>query len=569
MTDDHDPYARGLRDFAARFEGVAFEDVHAAAMPFVPSRPGAVLDVGAGSGRDAAWLAAAGWDVVAVEPSRELRQLGARLHPDERILWLDDRLPGLDATHRHGLSYDLIWLSAVWMHVAPGDRSRAFRKLVTLLRPGGRIVLSLRHGPADLGRSLHDVDAHEVERLAADHGLQVLLSREQLDSLARPDVHWTVMVLALPDDSTGALPPVRGIILNDRKTSTYKLALLRIVARIADGAAGLAEGDDDHVRIPLGLVALYWIRAFKPLIAHGIPQSGTDRGGSGLGFVEAPFRALDISPLDLRLGTRLEGAEADALRRALADAARTVETMPATYLTFADGSPILPTTFGRVPPPRHELEISPEVLWRYGVMRVPRHLWQALRRLSVWVEPMLIAEWTRLSQRYAELRGRELPTDTVARALRWFDPGRETERARRRAFALLEHGRSIHCVWSGRRLDERSLDIDHCLPWSAWPCDDLWNLMPAHRRVNQHEKRHRIVSGELLRRAEAPIAEWWRDAYLTEVPDVMPTRFWQEARGTLPLAGDDARLGDLLGAIELQRRRIKHDQQLEEWGGAG
>jgi hypothetical protein len=203
-------------------------------------------------------------------------------------------------------------------------------------------------------------------------------------------------------------------------------------------------------------------------------------------------------------------------------------------------------------------------------MRVPRDLWQALRRLSVWVEPMLVAEWTRLSQRYAELKGRTLPTDTVAAALRWFDPQRETERARRRALALLDEGRPICCVWSERRLDERTLDIDHCLPWSAWPCDDLWNLMPAHRRVNQHEKRERIVSGELLKRAEGPITEWWQRAYLTEAPELIRSRFWHEARGTLPLFASDLReedLGDILLGIEMQRRRIKHDQQLEEWHG--
>ena len=32
--------------------------------------PGTVLDIGAGSGRDAAWFAAQGHDVVAIEPSR-------------------------------------------------------------------------------------------------------------------------------------------------------------------------------------------------------------------------------------------------------------------------------------------------------------------------------------------------------------------------------------------------------------------------------------------------------------------------------------------------------------------
>src|ERR671918_481221 len=173
MTEDQDPYGRGLRDFAARFEGVGFENVHAAVLSFIPQRAGAVLDVGAGSGRDAAWFAEAGWDVVGVEPSDQMRQFASSIHSHSNILWLDDRLPGLEATHRLGLTYNL-------------------------LRPGGRIVLSLRHGAADLGRNLHDTHADEIERLASDHGLQVLLVREQPDALRRPAVHWTVMVLALP-----------------------------------------------------------------------------------------------------------------------------------------------------------------------------------------------------------------------------------------------------------------------------------------------------------------------------------------------------------------------------------
>ena len=70
----------------------------------------------------------------------------------------------------------------------------------------------------------------------------------------------------------------------------------------------------------------------------------------------AVSRPRHVSALDLRIGNGFVGTEADALRRALTDAARTIEFMPATYLIFADGSPILPTSFERTParmtPPR-------------------------------------------------------------------------------------------------------------------------------------------------------------------------------------------------------------------------
>ena len=86
-------------------------------------------------------------------------------------------------------------------------------------------------------------------------------------------------LVRLPDDGTGALPLFRHVILNDDKSSTYKLALLRSLSRIADGAAGYARTrGDDQVAVPLGLVALYWIRLFKPLLDAGLPQSPRNRG---------------------------------------------------------------------------------------------------------------------------------------------------------------------------------------------------------------------------------------------------------------------------------------------------
>lgn len=43
------------------------------------------------------------------------------------------------------MAFDLILLSAVWMHVPPSSRDRAFRKLITLLKLGG--LLAMRSHP--------------------------------------------------------------------------------------------------------------------------------------------------------------------------------------------------------------------------------------------------------------------------------------------------------------------------------------------------------------------------------------------------------------------------------------
>lgn len=85
----------------------------------ISETPGTVLDIGAGSGRDAAWFAGQGHDVNAVEPSSGMRSEGQRFHADPRIRWMDDRLPELSGIGRLGISFDLVMLNAVWQHVAP------------------------------------------------------------------------------------------------------------------------------------------------------------------------------------------------------------------------------------------------------------------------------------------------------------------------------------------------------------------------------------------------------------------------------------------------------------------
>ena len=217
----------------------------------LPSPPALVVDIGSGTGRDAGAFAAACYDVVAVEPSEGMRAEATRLHPLARIRWLPDSLPGLTTVGRLGLAAHVVLLSAVWQHVASVDRPRAFRKLVGLLRSGGLLVMTLRHGPDD-GRGGHAVSLEEVEALARQHGLQVLRVIGTEDLQQRPDITWTSVVLRLPDDGTGALPLLRHLTLADAKSATYKLGLLRAPRRAADGAAGWAEEDgEDHIRLPL------------------------------------------------------------------------------------------------------------------------------------------------------------------------------------------------------------------------------------------------------------------------------------------------------------------------------
>ena len=99
--------------------------------------------------------------------------------------------------------------------------------------------------------------------------------------------------------------------------------------------------------LPLGLVALFWIRAFKPLLASGFPQ--LPKGNVELRFVKDGFRALDRrSPNDFRVGQQFTGEDAANMVRALRDAAHCIRYMPATYTTYPGSpDPVFPCKPGR------------------------------------------------------------------------------------------------------------------------------------------------------------------------------------------------------------------------------
>ena len=572
MTDAIAWYDAHAEQLADRYETVPSERIHHWLRDLLPSKPATVLDVGAGTGRDAAWLASEGHDVVAVEPSSGMRAAARKRYADRPIQWLTDSLPGLDRTFKSGLSFDVILLSAVWMHVAPSDRARAFRKLITLLKPGGLLAITLRTGPTEPERGFHPVSQDEVRRLTRDHGAFVERQSRAEDHLGRSDVQWTHLAIRLPDDGTGALPLLRHIILNDDKSSTYKLGLLRTLCRIADGAAGVAgSADDDHVAIPMGLVALTWIRLYKPLLAADLPQNPSNRGCDRLGFAKSAFRKLGaVSHHDLRVGMQFTGDTGAALHQAIKDAARTVVQMPVRYMTYPNGTrPILPVrgplTALRAP---GGIRLDEPYLASFGTMRVPAHLWAAIQRFSAWIEPAILAEWIRVTQRYAATQGRALDEARLAAAMTWSDPSRDVRIPRERAEQLLT-ARRLHCVWSGKRLSAANLDIDHCFPWTVWPCGDLWNLMPAHRTVNQREKRDRLPADPLLRTAQERILDWWNAAYRENPDHPLAERFALEASVSLPgVVPSDADLDSYYSALNLQRLRLKQNQQVPEWSGA-
>jgi SAM-dependent methyltransferase len=187
-------YAEAAAELIPRYDSLAFADVHRPVLHLIPRVPCSALDIGAGTGRDAAHLAAMGHRVVAVEPTDALRLPGMALHPSPLIEWVDDSLPDLSVLRARRPSFDLVMLTAVWAHLDAEQRRAAMPNLAALLRIGGVMIMSIRHGPAPPVRRTFDVSAEETVELARAQGLAVtanLRTESAQEPNRRAGVTWT------------------------------------------------------------------------------------------------------------------------------------------------------------------------------------------------------------------------------------------------------------------------------------------------------------------------------------------------------------------------------------------
>ncbi len=560
-----DYYTRNADALFKRYQSLPPEQVHRCWLDLLPAQPGLACDIGAGSGRDAHWLASQGWDVTAVEPNADLRSRAQALPPPKRgsVTWLDDSLPELQRLRALDLRFHLILISAVWMHLPPTQHARAMRIVSELLAPGGLLVVSLRKGPDPDGR-FHAMETDALIQHARDRAL--MLTRECRDQadVTRGEVGWDCVVLRLADDGTGSLPLLRHIIVNDNKSASYKLGLLRVLIRIAEGAPGMVtRRDDDWVEVPFGLVGLYWLRTYMPLVfRHNLIQAprADHAMQRGYGWARHFYSLQDLSPYDLRIGARFDHTVAPRLVGAINDACSNIEKMPAHYITYPGQSKqVFECERHSVRLRSNHWQITRETLQQFGTFRIPAALWQCFSQFACWLEPAIFNEWVKLMQSWRF----QYDTTVYGNAFKWIDSNRDTSKVRSLIQARHAEGETISCVWTQKALRMNSFAVDHCFPWSRWLNNDLWNLLPTTVDANAR-KGDKLPSAHLLAQARDPILEWWETGYLEQ--PALREQFYMEAESALPLLTPGCHdIDAVFEAMTHQRTRLKAAQQLGEW----
>jgi len=141
---------------------------------------GDAVDLAAGEGRHALWLAGLGWHVTAVDFSDVGLARGRAQPGADRVTWVTADVTAWSAEPE---SLDLVLVA--YLHLPEADITALFRRAVGWLRPGGRLLV-LGHDVENLtdgvGGPQEPSILHSVERLAPVAGL---LDVDRLEQVQR------------------------------------------------------------------------------------------------------------------------------------------------------------------------------------------------------------------------------------------------------------------------------------------------------------------------------------------------------------------------------------------------
>lgn len=514
-------YTENATEIARRYESVVSPVERYFALAFAPGAR--VLDVGCGSGRDAARLLDSGYDAYGIEPVEALRHAATAAHPE-----LTGRIGegGLPRTgDAFGGEFDGILCSAVLMHVPDTDLLDAGLAIRRLLKPGGRLLLSIPASRGDLlsgdrdtnGRLFSPYSADEISLLLERLGFGLISRWESYDVLGRSGTSWTTLLL---ERHSGALQrpidQIESILNRDRKEATYKLALIRALAEIATQEARTAVWSGaGTVGVPIHRIAERWLLYYWPLLAHPdkIPQSRAEAAGgkpikfrSALSMLMEPFAQQGaysgLTAWHLaRTSNQLDAISQSRLQAALRSIAETIRSGPVTF----SGSGL-----GAGPVFGYDKKSK--------LVLMPTELWREFSLLGHWISDAVVVRWAALTQQIAHRQDMDAG-DVLPLLLAKPEAARSVQLART---AYLEAGVSS-CTWSARPL-KGTFAVDHAIPFALWGNNDLWNLVPADPRVNL-SKSDKLPATELLEESKPRIVASWE-----VLRDRLPEAFDRQAQ---------------------------------------
>lgn len=195
-----DFYERNARDFCEKHDCVKLNSFHIAIKNEIKSGS-KILEIGCGSGRDASRALAEGYDVFALDGSRNLLVEVERIHPELVGRLLHAVLP-VELDYKTGY-FDAFYSVACMMHFSESELKDILMELKRVLKKGGKGLVSVPSCRADVtneGVDIHNRTFHirETEswiEIFNRSGFEAKAGPPESDKLNREGVWWVTYTL--------------------------------------------------------------------------------------------------------------------------------------------------------------------------------------------------------------------------------------------------------------------------------------------------------------------------------------------------------------------------------------
>jgi len=315
------------------------------------------------------------------------------------------------------------------------------------------------------------------------------------------------------------------ILKHENKTTSYKLGLVRAINDLVLTYPGVARHNQD-IAVPLLRIAELWAAYYwcfmdeSQPIYQGRPtqRDGTVRNDISfrphLTRLRAEWQRVvqtKVEPADgfflfaeMR-SPRRRTTYPESLLLAYDNAIREIEQAvkkPIRFVGQGEWSVFLkPDRLERLPATVMSLPgTSPKDV----CVVVSASLWQTFHQLSLYIEALAIHEWSLFTEGVVRESANPITRGDIYSLLTARpDNRRPLSWERNQVDILLLEQVTFTCPWTQRRITKPSqYDLDHLLPLTLYPINELWNLLPVDRHFNQHIKRDRVPSKEKLAGAE-------------------------------------------------------------------
>ena len=336
---------------------------------------------------------------------------------------------------------------------------------------------------------------------------------------------------------------ISSILKHDQKVNSYKIALLRAINDVVLDFPDLVDYGQD-IAVPIKVLAECWISYYWPFMNPERPiYQGPRALRKGVYINDVSFRpelemlyfewqkmlnTLDVKPSDgfyirneMRIARKLREYSIefiDYYNKAIKKISSAI-SMPIRYA--GDGQW---QVFG-IPKKPSELEgitFVPGTNQKDLCVVISKHLWQGFHQISLYIEALAIHQWSLFLENVKQENNKKIKRGSVYQLLTARpDNRRPLTWERNHIDVLIMEGLQFRCPWTKKIINNPgAYDLDHIIPISLYPINELWNLVPCDSIFNSKGKRERLPNNKSLDSAIPVISETYshylRDSGLSD-----------------------------------------------------